>query len=54
MLESFDQPPHSMFFGQGYLQHAVAEYLGHENLRYHLNLCPEDVDPHESILCSYL
>lgn len=52
-LEPVVLPPHSVFVGHGYLQHAGAEYLGQVNLRYHVYLSPEDLDLQDSISFAY-
>lgn len=44
---------HSVFLDHGYLQQPGADYLGHVNLRYHVNLCLDDLQLQESISYAY-
>lgn len=43
-------PPHSVFVGHGYLQHKVAEYVSSHNMRYHINIYPDNSNIQDRIV----
>lgn len=46
-------PTSSVFEGHAYLQHANAEHMGTNNMRYHAFLFPDDVKLQDSIVFAY-
>lgn len=42
-LEQIQLPPYYVFVGHGWLQHAEARCLGHDIVRYHLQLIPQNM-----------
>lgn len=45
--------PHSVFVFHGFLPHVGSEYLGHDNLCFHVYLSPADLDLQYSISFAY-
>lgn len=52
-MESFVLPPFSAFVGNGYVQHAGAEYHSHSNICYHVYLVSKYIKLPDAIEFSY-